>query len=160
MATQSSILVWRIPMDRGAWWATAHGVAKSWTWLSKLRIFLSLCLIIQCCQGEDFPLCGIGSRPEPSAQLFSFFYRNWGKAMEWKPIRIATDMKWRKRKVHSKAETGAQEIFSGWSRGLIYKINPAPGSMWLTSQVCILAVAPWRCWFCRLEEEPQISNKT
>ena len=22
------------PMNRGAWWATAHGVAKSWTWLS------------------------------------------------------------------------------------------------------------------------------
>ena len=22
------------PMDRGAWWATDHGVAKSWTWLS------------------------------------------------------------------------------------------------------------------------------
>ena len=22
------------PMDRGAWWATAHGVAKSWTQLS------------------------------------------------------------------------------------------------------------------------------
>ena len=21
-------------MDRGAWWATAHGAAKSWTWLS------------------------------------------------------------------------------------------------------------------------------
>ena len=21
-------------MDRGAWWATIHGVAKSWTWLS------------------------------------------------------------------------------------------------------------------------------
>ena len=21
------------PMDRGAWWATVHGVAKSWTWL-------------------------------------------------------------------------------------------------------------------------------
>ena len=20
-------------MDRGAWWATVHGVAKSWTWL-------------------------------------------------------------------------------------------------------------------------------
>ena len=31
MATQSSILAWRIPMDRGAWWATAHGVAKSQT---------------------------------------------------------------------------------------------------------------------------------
>ena len=23
-----------IPMDRGAWGATVHGVAKSWTWLS------------------------------------------------------------------------------------------------------------------------------
>ena len=31
MATHFSILAWRIPMDRGAWWATVHGVAKSWT---------------------------------------------------------------------------------------------------------------------------------
>ena len=29
MATLSSILAWRIPMDRGAWWATVHGVTKS-----------------------------------------------------------------------------------------------------------------------------------
>ena len=34
MATHSSILAWRIPMDRGAWWATVHGVTKSWTRLS------------------------------------------------------------------------------------------------------------------------------
>ena len=34
MATHSSILGWRIPMDRGAWWATVHGVAKSQTQLS------------------------------------------------------------------------------------------------------------------------------
>ena len=31
MATHSSILAWRIPMDRGAWWATVHEVAKSQT---------------------------------------------------------------------------------------------------------------------------------
>ena len=31
MATHSSILAWRIPMDRGAWQATVHGVAKSQT---------------------------------------------------------------------------------------------------------------------------------
>ena len=31
MATQSSILVWRIPMDRGTWWAIVHGVTKSQT---------------------------------------------------------------------------------------------------------------------------------
>ena len=34
MATHPSILAWRIPMDRGASWATVHGVAKSWTQLS------------------------------------------------------------------------------------------------------------------------------
>ena len=33
MATHSSILAWRIPMDRGAWWATVHGVTKSQTQL-------------------------------------------------------------------------------------------------------------------------------
>ena len=33
MATHSSI-AWRIPMDRGAWRATVHGVAKSRTVLS------------------------------------------------------------------------------------------------------------------------------
>ena len=34
MATHCSILAWRIPTDRGAWWATAHGVPKSRTRLS------------------------------------------------------------------------------------------------------------------------------
>ena len=31
MATHSSILAWRIPMDRGAWRATVYGVTKSQT---------------------------------------------------------------------------------------------------------------------------------
>ena len=31
MVTHASILAWRIPMDRGAWRATVHGVAKSRT---------------------------------------------------------------------------------------------------------------------------------
>ena len=35
MATHYSILAWRIPMDRGAWRAIVHGVAKSWTRLNK-----------------------------------------------------------------------------------------------------------------------------
>ena len=30
MATHSSILAWRIRMDRGAWWVTVHAVAKGW----------------------------------------------------------------------------------------------------------------------------------
>ena len=34
MATHCSILAQRIPMDREAWWATVHGLAKIWTRLS------------------------------------------------------------------------------------------------------------------------------
>ena len=34
MTIHSSILAWRIPMDRGAWWAIVHGVTQSQTWLS------------------------------------------------------------------------------------------------------------------------------
>ena len=33
-ATHSSILAWKIPKDRGTWWAAVHGVSKSWTRLS------------------------------------------------------------------------------------------------------------------------------
>ena len=31
LAVRFNILAWRIPMDRGAWWATVHRVAKSQT---------------------------------------------------------------------------------------------------------------------------------
>ena len=34
MATHSSVFAWRIPTDRGAWWALVHEVAKSQTQLS------------------------------------------------------------------------------------------------------------------------------
>ena len=34
MAIHSSILAWRIPVDRGAWRAAVHGVTKSQTGLS------------------------------------------------------------------------------------------------------------------------------
>ena len=38
MATHSSILAWRIPMDRGAWWPIVHRVAKSWILLKRLSM--------------------------------------------------------------------------------------------------------------------------
>ena len=34
MATHSSNLAWKNPMNRGTWQATVHGVKKSWTLLS------------------------------------------------------------------------------------------------------------------------------
>ena len=38
------------PMDRGAWWAAVHGVAKSWTWLTSLSLvgvhgFFNYCFV-------------------------------------------------------------------------------------------------------------------
>ena len=33
LETHSSILAWKIPMDKGAWWATVHQVTESDTFL-------------------------------------------------------------------------------------------------------------------------------
>ena len=38
MATHSSIIAWRIPMDRGTWQATIHRVAKSLTQPKRLSM--------------------------------------------------------------------------------------------------------------------------
>ena len=37
MATHSTILACRIPMDRGAWWATVHGVVQSQIQLNQVN---------------------------------------------------------------------------------------------------------------------------
>ena len=42
MATNSSILAWRIPMDRGTWRASVNGVAKSQTRLKRISTLLLL----------------------------------------------------------------------------------------------------------------------
>ena len=47
MATHSSTLTRRIPMHRGAWQATGHGVAKSQTWLSTAQ-----CIKMARCHSE------------------------------------------------------------------------------------------------------------
>ena len=41
------------PMDRGAWWATAHGVAKSRTRIKRLRTHAHNLGLTQRCPGED-----------------------------------------------------------------------------------------------------------
>ena len=44
MGTRSSILPWRIPMDREAWWTTVPGIAKSQTQLSAMQAHTHLCV--------------------------------------------------------------------------------------------------------------------
>ena len=38
MTTHSSVLAWRLPMDRGAWQVTVHGFTKSRTRLKQLSM--------------------------------------------------------------------------------------------------------------------------
>ena len=40
-ATHSSIVAWRVPMDREAWWAVVQRVAKSWAQLKQLSMTLN-----------------------------------------------------------------------------------------------------------------------
>ena len=58
MATQFSILAWRIPIDRGAWQTTVHRVAKSWNQLSDYAhtFFSWLALFCHCLCSHDFKL--------------------------------------------------------------------------------------------------------
>ena len=46
MASLSSVLAWRIPMDRGAWQTTVHGVTKNQTWLSDWTCMLNVICFI------------------------------------------------------------------------------------------------------------------
>ena len=72
MSTHSSI-AWRIPMDRGAWWATVPEVTKNQTWLST-QINDSLCIILYVTDKEVTPLkLPLGLlHPSHSADLFFF----------------------------------------------------------------------------------------
>ena len=72
MAMHSSILAWRIPMDRGAWWSIVHRVAKSWTQLRQLSTHALFCL-----QNEQNSLSrvhlGVGSGGDVSLTSTSCF---------------------------------------------------------------------------------------
>ena len=52
MATHFNVLAWRIPMDRGAWQATVHGVT---------RVRHDLVSKPQVLRGQRFYICGIGN---------------------------------------------------------------------------------------------------
>ena len=63
MATHYSILAWTVPMDRGAWWVTVHGVAELDTTEQLSRHSTS---------SSPFRLASGHAAPEPKAN-FSVF---------------------------------------------------------------------------------------
>ena len=62
MATHSNILAWKNPMDRRAWRATVHGVAKSQTLLKQLSTHT-----------QDIPIYVTGVSQDRNAHLLSLF---------------------------------------------------------------------------------------
>ena len=69
MATHSSTFVWGNPMDRGAWRAEVHRVAKGWTWLKQLSTHSKGC---QRPDSQYLQLCELqGVCCEHSTQLLS-----------------------------------------------------------------------------------------
>ena len=56
------------PMDRGAWWATVHGVAQSWTRLSNLAaaagFICCCCLVAKSCSANS----SSGDLPDPGIE--------------------------------------------------------------------------------------------
>ena len=63
MATHSRILAWENSMDRGAWWAAIHGVAKSQTRLGTQHLLDSQRCANLCCTASD-----------PAIHIQTFFF--------------------------------------------------------------------------------------
>ena len=60
MTTHSSFLAWRIPIDRGAWWARVHRVSKSQTQPKQLSmhidpLFVPIKACAYCVNNVDVP---------------------------------------------------------------------------------------------------------
>ena len=76
LATHSSVLAWRIPGIRGAWWAAVYGVAQSRTWLKQLSSSSSSNLQFNQLENLQFYHCykepqDICSRNDNRVQVYS-----------------------------------------------------------------------------------------
>ena len=89
MVTHSSILAWEIPLDRGAWWATVHGVAKSQIWLSRHAIRRKSCTASNC-------LCPQKSPSQAVTWNFGFPHRDPCLCL-LHDVKVSTETSWAKK---------------------------------------------------------------
>ena len=90
MATHSNVLAWRIPMDRGAWQATVHGVTKSHRcWATNIYLMhAAAAKLLQSCPTLCDPIDGSppGS-PVPGilqARTLEWVATSFSNAWKWK----------------------------------------------------------------------------
>ena len=79
MVTHSNILAWRIPMDRGAWRAIVHRVAKSRTRLKQLSSSNFF---------ERFPHSSVGK--ESTCNAGDPQFDSWVEKIHWRRDRLPT----------------------------------------------------------------------
>ena len=97
MATHFSILACRIFMDRGPWWATVHGVAKSQTWLRN--------------QAQYMPTLGLPwwlSGKESAYQCRKCGFDPWVRKILWR-------RKWQPTSVFLPGKSHGQRSLAGYS---------------------------------------------
>ena len=70
------VLLPRKSMDRGAWWAIVHGVAKSWTRLSMHATQCNVLILLTYC-------CGIWYITPRLWGVTSHLYSDWGIRRSW-----------------------------------------------------------------------------
>ena len=142
-------------MARGAWWATVHGVGKSWTWLSDLAIATngsmtkgtqhSVCHIVSsiviftgCCviismslnAAEGLPLTLLPSPPPCFLQTAPHRLRSTSPALAGSPTAPATPPRAPRWTSAAAADPGLHPWLSGGSRPQIPPPNSL-GTTWL-----------------------------
>ena len=78
LATDCSILAWKkIPIDGGAWWATVHGVMKSWTQLKQLSTYSNMKLKLKKKNWMALKLVATWLGPLDCKRMVSWYGQRW-----------------------------------------------------------------------------------
>ena len=82
MATHSSILAWRVSMDKGAWWATVHLVGKESDtneWLSTICLCVCVCVCVCVLSHDQLFATPVACSPPGSTVHDIFQARYWSR---------------------------------------------------------------------------------
>ena len=139
MAVQSSVLAWRIPMNRGAWRATVHRVTKSQTRLSdyvqpstdltqvrRLSVVISLVSLQILCVCVFLSGVRLFATPWTVAYQASLFM-----GFSWLPFPSPGDL----------PDSGIEPGSPTWQAGSLP--SEPPGSPWILS-LSLLSIVPGR----------------
>ena len=134
MASHSSILAWRIPMDRGAWWVTVHGVTKS---RKRLSNFIS---VHQVRNFSNYTSLARGaSGKEPACQCRRHKrcrFDPWVRKISWRRA-------WQSTPVFLPGETYGQRSLARYRRSLLYSSSVYYCHLFFTQKLWAIKPRLW-----------------